>query len=56
VFDEIEQEVEPVVAQHAQAAAITVVEQQGDGVGALGRRPAAGAHDVDGALHDQNRK
>ena len=50
-LDQVEQEVEAAIAQHAQAAAIAVVEQQGDGVGALGRRPVAGAHDFDGAFH-----
>ena len=50
-LDQIEQEIEPAVAQHAQAPAIAVVEQQGDGVAALGGRPVAGAQDVGGAFH-----
>ena len=43
-LDEVEQEVEAAVAQHAQPPPIAVVEQQGDGVDPLVRRPAAGAH------------
>src|SRR5579883_938973 len=50
-LDQVEQEVEAFVTQHAQAATIAVVEQERDGVDALGLRPAAGAHDLDGAFH-----
>ena len=50
-LDQVEQEIEPAIAQHAQAAAIAVVEQQGDGVGALRGRPVAGAQDFGGAFH-----
>src|SRR5262245_40239275 len=50
-LDEIEQEVEAAVAQHAQAAAVAIVEQERDGVAALARRPVAGADDFGGAFH-----
>ena len=50
-LDQVEQEVEAAIAQHAQPPAIAVVEQQGDGVGALRCRPVAGAQDFGGAFH-----
>jgi hypothetical protein len=31
-LDQVEQEIEAAIAQHAQAAAITIIEQQGDAV------------------------
>lgn len=55
-LDQIEQEIEPTIAQHAQAPTVAIVEQQSDGIDALGRCPLAGPHDVDGAFHGQNRK
>src|SRR5215831_8148763 len=58
-LDEIEQEVEAAIAQHAQAAAVAVVEQKRDGVAAFARRPVAGTDDFGGALHlpsHQNKK
>jgi hypothetical protein len=55
-LDQIEQEIQSAIAQHAQASAIPVVEQQGHGVDTLRRRPMAGAYDVDGSFHGQNKK
>src|SRR5207248_2898032 len=54
-LDQIEQEIGATVAKHAQAPTIAVVEQEGDAVDALTRRPATRPHDFSRTFHVKTR-
>ena len=50
-LNQVEQEIDAAVAQHAQPPAIAVIEQQGDAVDRLFLRPVSRPHDFGGAAH-----